>query len=199
MGFLGKFGRRDRKRSRAERAQSQLERHIADLEQRFGELRAACRADRAAYDELLRRAAETDRASFDGEMLGWELRRCREGMARRRSLLDQVCRTLETDRAALDALTGSRLLAALRRTMPDPAEVAALLDRCAQEAEDLRVWQETVARAARESGGRVFLLPADCRAFPDTDCMVSMAPSDGAVAGFIAPSAVCAEERGSES
>ena len=142
--------RRRQKPSRADQMQSQLERCIAELDEQYQRMQDVCRTDRAAYDDLLRQAAEADQAAFDFEMLLRQISGWRRAMTRRRLLMDQVYRVLETDRAALDALTAGRLFTSLRQNMPDAAEIAALLDQTAEAADGMRARQEAIACAARE-------------------------------------------------
>ncbi len=171
--------------------QSQLERCIAELDEQYQRMQDICRADRAAYDDLLRQAAEADQAAFDFEMLLRQISAWRRAMTRRRLLMDQVYRVLETDRAALDALAAGRLLASLRQNMPDAAEIAALLDQTAEATDGMRARQEAIACAARENGVRLALSAEAAAAVPEAEEWIAAKPAGLPVSGM-----VCAAERG---
>ena len=161
-----------------------LEDCIAELEEQYQSALDGCRADRAAYDALVRQAAAMEPTSFEHEMLRQEMTGRRAAMARRRWLLDQICRALETERAALDALNAGGLLASLRQYMPDAAELAALLDFSAEAAEDMRLQREAMASAVRENSGERVLPGAGAAAAPAAEERAAAEWTGEASAGF---------------
>ena len=156
MGLFSKILGKKEKADSPEVTQHKMEIDIFDLEQQYEKYLDLYKKDHRKYDELAQRAAGLDKSSFDYELIVREARSCCKSMEQHRSMMEQVYQVLETNRDAFEAIAGGKTLAALKRQMPDAAQIAVMLEGFADAVEEMRNQQADIQEAVQGIGKKFF-------------------------------------------